>query len=322
MPTLSITKTYSDGNTLTEAMLDNIKNDVESFLNSTKIDYNNIQAGGVATGSIADLAITTTKLDALAVTAAKLAADAVITAKILDANVTTAKIADKAITSVKLSQTVTTVTDNYTALTSDGYIRVNVSADKTISLPAVSGNSGLAYDIKHVGSAGVVTIDANSSETIDGNLTFVLNVPNDSVRLVCNGTSWEVEACTLHGLTRAYQTATSAGSTGAWTNFISISLSPGTWDVSAVTNWDANGGSVSSASLAVSQYSGATTTDHVAADNVIIDNNPATNYNRSMLVGPFPFVLTATTTVYAKGNVSYTTATPKHTTRISARRIA
>lgn len=75
MPTLSITKTFSDGNILTEADLDNIKSSVETFLNTTKIDSNNIQASGVATANIADLAVTTAKINGNAVTKAKIATD-------------------------------------------------------------------------------------------------------------------------------------------------------------------------------------------------------------------------------------------------------
>jgi microcystin-dependent protein len=73
MPTLSVTKSYSDGSVLTEADLDAMKNSLETFFNTTKIDADNIQDSGVTT--------------------AKIAASAVTTAKIADANVTTAKLA-------------------------------------------------------------------------------------------------------------------------------------------------------------------------------------------------------------------------------------
>jgi len=83
MPTLSITKTYADGSVLTEADLDNIKDDIETFLNTTKIDQDNIQAGGVDAASLATDSVI----------AIKIQADAVTTVKILDANVTSAKLA-------------------------------------------------------------------------------------------------------------------------------------------------------------------------------------------------------------------------------------
>lgn len=52
MPTLSITKTYQDGDILTEADLDNIRQSIENFFNTTGIDSDNIQAGGVAASDI------------------------------------------------------------------------------------------------------------------------------------------------------------------------------------------------------------------------------------------------------------------------------
>lgn len=52
MPALSITKTYQDGDILTEADLDNIRESIEEFFNTTGIDSDNIQAGGVAASDI------------------------------------------------------------------------------------------------------------------------------------------------------------------------------------------------------------------------------------------------------------------------------
>lgn len=94
MATLSITKQWANGEVLLEADLDYIKNDVETFLNTTKINDDNIQTGGI-TGS--------TKLVDLSVSAGKLATDSVTTAKIVDSNVTTAKIADLNVTYAKLA---------------------------------------------------------------------------------------------------------------------------------------------------------------------------------------------------------------------------
>jgi hypothetical protein len=48
--TLSITKQWANGEILLEADLDFIKSDVETFLNVTKINDDNIQTGGI-TGS-------------------------------------------------------------------------------------------------------------------------------------------------------------------------------------------------------------------------------------------------------------------------------
>jgi len=124
MPQLSISKTYADGTTLFESDLDNIKDGLETFINTTKLDGENIQdsaiveakiaagavtaakiaSSAVTTAKIQDSAVTTAKIQDGAVTAAKLASDAVTTAKIVDANVTTAKIADEAVTQAKVDK--------------------------------------------------------------------------------------------------------------------------------------------------------------------------------------------------------------------------
>lgn len=94
MATITITKQWANGQVLLEADLDFIKDDIETFLNTTKITDDNIQNAGItASSKLIDGTISTAKLANLAVTAGKLAADAVTTAKVLDANVTAAKLA-------------------------------------------------------------------------------------------------------------------------------------------------------------------------------------------------------------------------------------
>ena len=74
MPTLTVTKTYSDGNVLNEVDLDNMKNSLETFFNVTKIDSDNIQDLGIETDKLAASAVTTGKIAANAVTRAKMEA--------------------------------------------------------------------------------------------------------------------------------------------------------------------------------------------------------------------------------------------------------
>lgn len=84
MATLSVTKTYQDGDLLLETDLDGIKSSIETFVNITGIGDDNIQNGGI-TGS--------TKLVDGSVTQAKLATNSVTTAKIVDETITLAKLA-------------------------------------------------------------------------------------------------------------------------------------------------------------------------------------------------------------------------------------
>lgn len=114
MATLSTTKNYAEGFVLFASDLSDFLDDIEYFLNVTKISDSNILTDGL-TGSdvLADASITTSKLQSNVVTTAKLATssietdlintDAVTTAKLADTNVTTAKINDLAITTAKLT---------------------------------------------------------------------------------------------------------------------------------------------------------------------------------------------------------------------------
>jgi hypothetical protein len=64
---------------------------VATFLNSTKLNDDNLKTGGVGTASIADAGVTTAKIADANVTTAKLADAAVTTAKLNDGAVTQAK---------------------------------------------------------------------------------------------------------------------------------------------------------------------------------------------------------------------------------------
>lgn len=149
MPTLTITKSYADGDILTEADLDNIRNDVITFLNTTKLDDDNIQDAGI-TGS------------------SKLIDSSVTTAKINDAAITTAKIADLAVTSDKLAANIGSFV---------GEIKSMHTFNGTISIPRgwmiLNGDivNSTNYDAIH--GAGAYTADGVSGSAIDGK-----NLPN------------------------------------------------------------------------------------------------------------------------------------------------
>jgi len=64
-------------------------------------------------------------------------------------------------------------------------------ANRTITLPAASGRAGKIYLIqKSDSSANTVTIDPNSTETINGASTFVLTQQYQSVMIWCDGSNW------------------------------------------------------------------------------------------------------------------------------------
>lgn len=86
-------------------------------------------------------------------------------------------------------------TGDYTLTTADSIIRADATASSfTLTLPAVSGNTGLTYSIIRtdiVASTNALTVDANSTELIDGNLTYIL-WPGESITIECDGTGWNL----------------------------------------------------------------------------------------------------------------------------------
>lgn len=65
----------------------------------------------------------------------------------------------------------------------------------TVNLPALSGNEGRVITVKKTdNAANNVTLDGDSSETIDGATTYALTTQYDSVTLVASSSEWHVTA--------------------------------------------------------------------------------------------------------------------------------
>ena len=90
--------------------------------------------------------------------------------------------------------TVTTKTLDYTATASDDVILMNNTVSKTLTLPTAVGNEGKTfYVVKIDGTSGIsVTIEADGSETIDGELNIDLDRQYQSVRIVSDNANWFV----------------------------------------------------------------------------------------------------------------------------------
>lgn len=91
-----------------------------------------------------------------------------------------------AIDASQVTFSVTTTAVNLTLNSTHSVVEVTAAA--TITLPTAVGITGRSYNVKNTGS-GVVVIDGNGSETIDGVLTQSLN-QWDAVTIVSNGTGW------------------------------------------------------------------------------------------------------------------------------------
>ena len=89
-------------------------------------------------------------------------------------------------------------TADYTVTTGDAGTDCQITVDasggsRTITLYAASSNSGRQVKVKKIdSSANTVTIDGNSSETIDGATTQVISAQYTSLSLVCDGSNWHI----------------------------------------------------------------------------------------------------------------------------------
>lgn len=86
--------------------------------------------------------------------------------------------------------TIISVTEDYTALSSDDFIAVDATlGDTTISLPAPV--TGKEYTVKKIDSSeNLVIVDAAGAVTIDGGLTSEIETQYTSVTFVYSGTEW------------------------------------------------------------------------------------------------------------------------------------
>jgi hypothetical protein len=83
----------------------------------------------------------------------------------------------------------TTKTDDYTLLSDD--VVVLASGTFTLTLPATSNLTGKLYHIKNIGT-GIITVDGNNNETIDGGLIAVIENQYESITIVSDGSNWYI----------------------------------------------------------------------------------------------------------------------------------
>ena len=78
-----------------------------------------------------------------------------------------------------------------TATSGTKVLLVTASSAITINLPTAVGNTA-TYIIKKISGANSVTVDAFSTQTIDGGLTAVLNKVYESITLVSDNSNWQI----------------------------------------------------------------------------------------------------------------------------------
>jgi len=87
----------------------------------------------------------------------------------------------------------TAVAADYDVLATDYYLGVNTAVPIQIRLMSAIRSSGKVIEVKdEFGSAGVnnITVVTEGAETIDGAVSYIINVNRGAVRFICDGVNW------------------------------------------------------------------------------------------------------------------------------------
>lgn len=97
---------------------------------------------------------------------------------------------------LSVEKPVRSLTSTATLLVQDEFVKVDASsAAVTINLPAAASMTGRELIIKKTDSSmNAVTIDPNSTETIDGSMTRTVSVQNELLRITSDGTNWQTSS--------------------------------------------------------------------------------------------------------------------------------
>jgi hypothetical protein len=219
---------------------------------------------------------------------------------------------------------------NYTVVAADsnGVILCDASGGAfTITLTAAATlGSGFVVTILKTSadtstSTNAVTVDANSTETINGALTNRLQAQYSRVTIICDGSNWQVVSANdwIRSYQSSYQNAAGSDTFG---DITSIEVPPGEWDFSAVTNAALNGaGGMGSLATGIGSASGTSSTGVTGGDSRVDIPGPTSVNETGASIASFREVLTATANRYLKFKMTYSSGTPICRGRISARRV-
>ena len=87
-----------------------------------------------------------------------------------------------------------TKTSNYTITSTDDVIAADAAGGAvTITLPTAAGITGRQFTVKRINTgANTVTVATTGGQTIDGDATQILNLPQTSISMVSDGTNWVI----------------------------------------------------------------------------------------------------------------------------------
>ncbi len=152
--------------------------------------------------------------------------------------------------------------------------------------------------------------------------TFLYGLTGSGLVIPGNVAGTDAPAGTIGETDKATQAA-ACGTTNVWTDLTTLSLEAGVYLVNAQTVFNVNGAVMTGDfSMAVSQYSGATITDHVLSDNVLASLYAASPaLETSMTVAGWQLNLSGPATLYLKTKALYSGGAPSVTGTVRVLRI-
>lgn len=168
MSSLDITRNYVNGEILLEADLDEIKTDLETFVNTNKLQSDNFQTNAVSGSKLINDSVTTSTITANTITEDKINTDAVTTVKILNDAVTTAKLNDAAVTTAKIVDAAVTATKIASAaVTRSLLLAANKVESSTVNttMTASGAISGLSVSITTSGKPVLIFLTSAGTAT-------------------------------------------------------------------------------------------------------------------------------------------------------------
>lgn len=200
---------------------------------------------------------------------------------------------------------ITSSSSPYTVLAGDGMVSCDTtSGNITVNLYTAVGNQGKRIIIKKTVAANTVTIDPNSTETIDGQSTYTLVGIYDFITIISNGSNWQVvdrDIVQYLNATASLGGGAPGGGAMYYAMGLGLALTEGDWELSGTITWAGSGNFVSGAGVSWCGADGA-------------NNNTPPTIISSAVIGGFQGSLSASNGVLNALSIASSSTTSAATT--------
>lgn len=215
--------------------------------------------------------------------------------------------------------------ENYIATSTaatDNLLFISTNINPTTDVRTKTGQTASSIALASSnGSGSVVVRSSNTNNTAPG---VVATFKVSGVSIKGTTTNDSATAGDVGEYVQSVVADVSVGTTAQYYDITSISLTAGDWDVTGIVIYIRNGASWTGKELGISQTTGNSGSGLVAGSSVAYSYTTATSTvdtHVTLSIPSYRISLSGNSTIYLKGNLTYTAATPLHSGRLSARRI-